>query len=78
MLGAVIGAFKSLTTNGYIRGVREWGWTPFARRLWQRNYFERVIRNDREWNALRQYIQDNPMRWAQDRENPACVKHGHE
>jgi putative transposase len=38
--------------------------------VWQRNYFERVIRNERELNAIRQYIQDNPLRWALDAENP--------
>ena len=77
-LGAVIGALKSLTTNDHIRGVRDRDWPPFDRKLWQRNYYERIIRNDREWNALRRYIQDNPIRWAQDRENPACVTDRHE
>ena len=38
--------------------------------VWQRNYHERVIRNERELNAIRQYIQDNPARWAEDAENP--------
>jgi putative transposase len=69
-LGDVIGAFKSITTNLYIRGVREGGWLPFDRRLWQRNYYERVVRNERELNAIRQYIRDNPTRWAEDEENP--------
>ena len=36
----------------------------------QRNYFERVIRNEREMNAIRQYILDNPLLWALDEENP--------
>lgn len=38
--------------------------------VWQRGYFERVIRNEREINAIRQYIQDNPLKWERDRENP--------
>lgn len=37
-LGDVIGAFKSLTTREYINGVRNNGWQPFDRHLWQRNY----------------------------------------
>ena len=69
-MGEVIGAFKSLTTNAYIRGVREQGWPRFDGRLWQRNFYERVVRNERQLNALRQYIMDNPMNWAQDTENP--------
>ena len=38
--------------------------------VWQRNYYERVIRHDRELNAIREYILDNPRRWAEDAENP--------
>jgi len=38
--------------------------------LWQRSYHERVIRNDDELRALREYIATNPRRWALDRENP--------
>lgn len=71
-LGHVIGAFKSLTTNAYIQGVRENGWPPFDKRVWQRNYYERIIRNERELNAIRQYIDANPANWAMDRENPNC------
>jgi hypothetical protein len=39
-------------------------------RLWQRNYYERVIRNDRELDRVRRYIRDNPLKWHLDRENP--------
>ena len=38
--------------------------------VWQRNYYEHIIRNDRELQAIRQYILDNPAKWALDRENP--------
>jgi putative transposase len=41
--------------------------------VWQRDYFERVIRNERELNAIRRYIQDNPLKWERDRENPNIV-----
>ena len=46
----------------------------FNHRLWQRNYFEHVIRREDSLNRIRQYILDNPMRWEFDRENPAVVK----
>ena len=39
--------------------------------VWQRNYYEHVIRNDTTLNRLRQYIAENPARWAEDPENPA-------
>jgi len=69
-LGDIVGALKSITTHEYVVGVREKGWVPFDRRLWQRNYYERVIRNEREWSAIREYIVNNPLNWALDQENP--------
>ena len=69
-LPRIVQWFKTMTTNEYIRGVKELGWMPFPGRLWQRNYYEHVIRDDREMNAIRQYIVDNPAKWAEDRENP--------
>ena len=38
-------------------------------RVWQRGYYERIVRNERQLNAIRQYIADNPRRWAEDRDN---------
>jgi REP element-mobilizing transposase RayT len=38
--------------------------------VWQRNYYERVVRNDRELQAIREYILNNPAKWEFDRENP--------
>ena len=69
----VVHRFKSLTTARYRRGLLQDRWLPFAGRLWQRNYHERVIRDDEELDAVRQYIADNQLRWVEDRENPANV-----
>ena len=41
--------------------------------VWQRNYYEHVIRNEESLNRIREYIQNNPARWAEDEENPAHV-----
>jgi REP element-mobilizing transposase RayT len=38
--------------------------------MWQRNYFERVIRNEHELARAREYIVSNPLKWALDTENP--------
>jgi putative transposase len=73
-LGTIIQWFKTMTTNEYIRGVKELNWPPFPGKLWQRNYYEHIIRNDRELNAIRQYIIDNPAKWAQDRDNPIHIR----
>jgi putative transposase len=69
-LGDVVGAFKSLTTHRYVIGLREHGWPGYRRRLWQRNYYEHIIRNSDELKQIRQYIADNPAQWMADRENP--------
>ena len=69
-LGQIVGSFKSITTNAYSDGVRAHGWPSFHGRLWQRNYYEHIIRNDRALAAIRQYIHDNPANWAQDRLHP--------
>lgn len=65
-LGDVAKWFKAVTTNRYIRGVRERGWPPFDGRLWQRNYHEHVIRDDADMERIRAYIASNPANWAVD------------
>ena len=56
--------FKSITTNHYIHAVKELGWGPFNRTLWQRNYFDHVIRTPKELQNIVDYIKGNPYRWA--------------
>ena len=72
-VGDIVGAFKSRTTVGYIHGVKARGWPPFRRRLWQRNYYEHIIRHDESLNRIRRHIAENPLRWHLDRENPQAV-----
>lgn len=67
-LARVVQRFKTLTARRYADRVTALGWPPFEGRLWQRNYYERVIRNDRELNAIREYILANPANWEQDEE----------
>jgi REP element-mobilizing transposase RayT len=67
-LGRLVGAFKTVSTKR-INEIRGTLGVP----VWQRNYYERVIRNGEELNRVRQYIIDNPAHWEQDRENPNNV-----
>jgi putative transposase len=67
-LGQLVGAFKTVSTKR-INGIRSTPGLP----VWQRNYYERVIRNDEELDRVRQYIVDNPAHWEEDRENPNTV-----
>ena len=64
-IGAIIGQFKSAVT----KRMNELRDTPGAL-VWQRNYYEHIIRNERALNAIRQYIDENPLRWDLDRYNP--------
>ena len=64
-LPEIVRAVKSFSARR-INALRR---TP-GRAVWQRNYFEHVIRNDRDLAAIRQYIYDNPARWADDHDNP--------
>ena len=61
-VGRIVQTFKSISTNNIIKGVRELGWTPFQKRFWELNYFERIIRNDTEFQQKRNYILENPVR----------------
>jgi len=62
-LGEVVRVFKAVST----RRIRDVGDESFG---WQRNYYERVIRDERELGRARAYIEGNAMKWAEDVENP--------
>lgn len=64
-LGGVMRAFKSLSAIAVNRLLERTGVS-----VWQRNYYEHVIRDERELNLVREYIVNNPLQWSLDRENP--------
>ncbi len=64
-LGSIMGGFKSAASRR-INAIRNTPGIP----VWQRNYWERVIRDESELNRVRQYIADNPRHWGTDDENP--------
>jgi putative transposase len=65
----IVQRFKSLTTRRYIDGVHNHNWPRFELRLWQRNYYEHVIRDERDYQNLVEYIVSNPQIWEKDDEN---------
>ena len=69
-LSAVVGWFKTMSTNDYIRGVKQLGWPPFDRKLWQRNYYEHIIRDVQSLSEIAYYINNNPARWSDDKFYP--------
>jgi len=63
--------FKTMATNNYIRNVKNKNWKPFNKYLFQKNYYEHIIRNENDLNEIREYIKNNPQTWDRDRNNPA-------
>jgi putative transposase len=63
-LGAIIQNFKSVSTRRINRVTGNRG------TIWQRNYYEHIIRGDRSYENIRKYIIENPQRWHEDPENP--------
>lgn len=63
----VVHRFKTMTTKRYIDGVKNNGWKSFDKRLWQRNYYEHIIRNEEDLLKIREYIANNPLNWLRDK-----------
>ena len=71
-LGAIIGSFKAAVA----RRINLAKGTP-GQGVWQRGYYERVVRNEDELRSVREYIRLNPLKWRFDRENPLRVADPH-
>ena len=65
-VGEIVGAFKSITTVEYIRGIKNNNWQAIDKRLWQRNYHEHIIRNAQSYIHISNYITNNPAHWDKD------------
>lgn len=72
-LPEIVRQFKTFSA----RRINERRGTPGGP-VWQRNYYEHIIRNEESLNQIRQYIANNPLQWALDRENPDVVEAGSE
>jgi putative transposase len=73
-LAAFVRRFKTMTTRLYGENARALGCTAPGPRLWQRNYYEHLVRNDQARERIVRYIAANPSRWAFDRENPKSIR----
>ena len=70
-LGRLIGAFKTVSTRR-VNDIR----STSGAKLWQRNYYEHVIRDDSSLQRIREYIANNPARWGLDREREGASSKG--
>lgn len=68
-LAAIVRTFKSVATRriNAVRGTR-------GALVWQRNYYEHIVRSEPELGRIREYISNNPLKWILDRENPDRVR----
>ena len=68
-IGDIICSYKTRTTGLILKGIKEGKFKPFNKRLWQRNYYEHIIRDEKELYRITQYIQYNPLNWDKDKYN---------
>jgi len=68
-LGAIIGAFKMAVTRQIMRELN-------GANIWQRGYYEHIIRDDADANRIHTYIETNPANWTEDDENPLIGQPG--
>jgi putative transposase len=73
-LWQVIQWFKTMTINEYIRNVKTNHWPRFDGKLWQRNYWEHIIRDEKSYKRIAEYIINNPKNWDEDSINPTNKK----
>lgn len=72
-IGDIVGAYKSLVANGcleiYISNYLAAGVNPAPTmgKLWQRNYYENIIRNEQSYQNISEYIINNPAKWGDDK-----------
>lgn len=71
-LHRVIQWFKTMTTNAYIKAVNDFGWERFDGKLWQRNYYEHIIRKHNEYEIICDYMARNPA----GADIPAIIRNG--
>ncbi len=66
-IGDIIGVFKSYTTVEYIKMVKNGILPPFDKQIWQRNYYENIIRTEEAYIKISEYITNNPQKWQDDK-----------
>jgi len=66
-IGAMIGAYKMAVTRWAMHELN-------TSDIWQRNYYDHIIRGERDWQAIREYIMSNPAYWGEDEENPGKIR----
>jgi REP element-mobilizing transposase RayT len=66
---ATKGCINDVLSENYIRGVKSYNWQQFNKRIWQRNYWEHIIRYENDFIGISEYICNNPVSWKGDKLN---------
>ncbi|MBP3361441.1 MAG: transposase [Clostridia bacterium] len=66
-LPEIIQSFKRYSTIEYIKLVKQNILPPFDKQIWQRGYYEHIIRNEQEYQKIYKYIENNPSKWQEDK-----------
>jgi len=69
LLFRIVQWLKTITTNIYIKGVKNNQFPRFDKRIWQKSFYDHIIRNEYSLNRIRRYVKDNPRNWEDDRNN---------
>ena len=65
-LSEIIQSFKRYSTIEYMKLVKTGILPPFNKQIWQRSFYDHIIRNQEDYNEKYEYISQNPMRWQTD------------
>lgn len=66
-LGTIVQRLKTMTTHNYIEGMKIHDWKSFNKRIWQRDYYEHIIRDEKDFNRIKEYIENNIINWHKDK-----------
>ena len=65
-LEKIVREFKSRSTVAYVNLVKDGKLPPFDKKIWQRSYYDHIIRNEQDYLDIWQYIDNNPLQWQLD------------
>ncbi|MGN0603098.1 MAG: transposase [Oscillospiraceae bacterium] len=65
-LSDIVQTFKRRSTIEYIKLVKQGLTPPFDKKVWQRSYHDHIIRNEKEFRMIWEYIDENPLKWESD------------
>ncbi len=63
----IVRAFKRNSTGKYIQLVKDGKIPPFDKQIWQRSFYDHIIRNQKDYDEIYKYIENNPVKWELDK-----------